>query len=195
MNLPMSEPLTLDRIDARLRARSPLFRPCPEGFRQSAVLMLLAQRPDGVHVLLCERSDDDPRDAHRGQVSLPGGRRDPEDADILDTALREAREEVGLAPERVRILGRLDDTLTITRYHVAPFVGAIEDYVGLAPQSDEIAQVFAFPLEAMRDPTRVRRVPWERLGHTEDVLFIEHEGHLVWGATARMLHHLLEITE
>ncbi|HOI10143.1 MAG TPA: hypothetical protein PK313_06665, partial [Myxococcota bacterium] len=68
----MTSPLPdrLERIAARLSDRAPVTRPCPEGFRESAVLMLLAERTDGVHVLLCERSDDDPRDAHKGQVSL-----------------------------------------------------------------------------------------------------------------------------
>lgn len=192
----MTSPLPdrLERIAARLSDRAPVTRPCPEGFRESAVLMLLAERPDGVHVLLCERSDDDPRDAHKGQVSLPGGRRDPGDADILATALREAREEVGLDAARVRVLGRLDDYLTITRYHVVPFVAAIDGFDGLAPHSTEIAAVFPFPIDAMRDPARLRRVPWERLDRIEEVLFVEYDGHMVWGATARMLYHLTEIT-
>lgn len=190
---PLSRPL--QHVAHRLANRAPVVRPCPAGYREAAVLMLLTERPGGLHVLLCERSDDDPRDAHKGQVSLPGGRRDPEDPDILATALREAREEVGLDPARVRVLGRLDDYLTITRYHVVPFVAAIDDFDGLAPRSIEIADVFAFPIDALRDPARVRRVPWELHGRTEDVLFVEHEGHTVWGATARMLFQLTEILE
>jgi 8-oxo-dGTP pyrophosphatase MutT (NUDIX family) len=190
---PLARPFLL--LARRLADREPIVRPCPAGFREAAVLMLLAERPGGLHVLLCERSDDDPRDAHKGQVSLPGGRRDPGDADILATALREAREEVALDPARVRILGRLDDYLTITRYHVVPFVAAIDGFDGLAVNSTEIADIFTFPVAALRDPARVRRVPWELHGRVEDVLFIEHEGHTVWGATARMLYQLTEFIE
>lgn len=189
---PLARPLQF--LGQRLAKREPVVRPCPAEFQESAVLMLLAERPGGLHVLLCERSDD-PRDVHKGQVSLPGGRRDPEDADILATALREASEEVGLDPARVQILGRLDDYLTITRYHVVPFVAAINGFEGLAVNSNEIADIFTFPIDALRDPGRVRRVPWELHGRTEDVLFIEHEGHTVWGATARMLFQLTEFIE
>ncbi len=191
----MKNPISpnLAHVAAQLRDHAPTQHPCPAGYLESAVLMLVSEGREGLQVLLCERSDDNPRDAHKGQVSLPGGRRDPQDDDILATALREAGEEVGLDPARVQLLGRLDDFLTITNYHVVPFVAAIDGFDGLSPHSAEIAEVFEFPLAALSDPARVRHVPWERHGRVEDVLFIDHNGHTVWGATARMLSLLMEI--
>jgi 8-oxo-dGTP pyrophosphatase MutT (NUDIX family) len=184
--------ITLDRIRDRLESRVPRVRPCPAGFREAAVLILLREDPDGVEVLLCQRSEDR-RDAHSGQVSLPGGQRDPGDADALATALRESWEEVGLEPDRIRLLGRLDDTLTITNFHVVPWVASIDSFDGLRPMTDEIVEVFPFPIDRLRDEALVRRVPWERDGETLEVLFVEWNGHVLWGVTARMLDRLVEV--
>jgi 8-oxo-dGTP pyrophosphatase MutT (NUDIX family) len=182
--------LSVADVEARLRARAPRTRDA-HGLNPSAVLVLLRDSPEGPEVLLTLRSED-VRD-HKGQVSFPGGAAEPGDADETATALRESFEEVGLDPGRVRILGRLDDCTTITGYHVVPVVGSIPDFDGLRARTAEIAEVFAFPLVWMADPAHVQRVPWERGGHREEVLMIPFGPRLVWGATARMLHNLLEI--
>ncbi len=194
-------PLTIEQVKTKLANFAPKSLPKPENFHYAAVLILLTARADGLHVLLCERASDDPRDVHRGQVSLPGGRQDPEDSDILATALREANEEVGLDRSRVEILGQLGDFLTISNYHVTPFVAVIDSFDGLKPTSSEIAQTFSFPLEKMRDPTKVISIAWDSLRgdgtstkrKPTEILFVVHDRHLVWGATARILHNLVEL--
>lgn len=187
---PVVRPPTVADIEAKLQGRSPRLLPV-DGLRPSAVLALVRDGAEGAEVLLTERSHN--VQDHKGQVSLPGGSRDPADKDDLATALREAREEVGLDPARVRVLGRSDDYTTITHFHVVPWVAAIPDFEGLRPMTDEIDEVFPFPLAWLLDPDRLTRLPWERDGVIHEVLVVHCDGHVVWGATARMLYDLMEI--
>lgn len=173
-----------------LDGRIPRTRPAGT-LTPAAVLILLRDEPGGAEVLLTRRSNS-VKD-HKGQVSLPGGVVEPHDADTLHAALRESAEEVGLDPARVRVLGRLDDYTTITGYHVTPWVGTIESYNGLAPGTAEIERVFAFPLAALLDSTRLRRIPADHPDGFAEVLVCEWDGEVVWGATARMLMGLLEV--
>jgi len=182
---------TVARVESRLAARTPLEEPCPEGVRRAAVLMLLRDGPEGLEVLLTRRSQD--VSDHKGQVSLPGGAIEPDDADSATAALREANEEVGLAPSRVRLIGRLDDYLTITSFHIVPWAAAIDDFDGLDARTGEISEVFRFPLAYLADDRHVLRMPWKRRGNVEDVLFVPYGDQLLWGVTARILYRLLEI--
>ena len=182
--------LTLALVEQRLRGRSPVrIEPVP-GLTRAAVLLLLRDALDGVEVLLTMRGHA-VRD-HKGEVSLPGGAMEVGDMDEFATALREAQEEVGLNPEMVRVLGRLDDYVTVTGYHVAPVVAA-GAFDGLSPRTAEIVEVFPFPLAFMLDPAHVERIPGARFGRTDDILMVRFGARLVWGATARILFNLLEI--
>jgi 8-oxo-dGTP pyrophosphatase MutT (NUDIX family) len=182
--------LTLARIEERLRAHAPVRLPVPDGVTRAAVLVLLREGPDGPEVFLTQRSEG-VRD-HKGQVSFPGGATEESDDDATATAMREAAEEVGLDPAAIRLVGRLDDYVTITNYHVTPVV-AFGSFDGLSARTDEIADVFPFPLAFMADPSHVERVPGAGMGRREDILFVQFGDRLVWGATARMLNNLLEI--
>ncbi len=182
---------TLAAVEARLKARTPMLQPCPEGTRPAAVLMLLRDGPEGLEVLLTRRSQD--VSDHKGQVSLPGGGIEPGDGDSSAAALREASEEVGLDPSRVRLLGRMDDYLSITHFHIVPWAAAIDDFDGLDARTGEIDEVFAFPLAYLADERHVLRLPWKRMGVREDVLFVPYGDQLLWGLTARILYRLLEI--
>lgn len=167
-------------------------RPLPaDGLTRSAVLIALRDGASGPEVLLTQRSDD-VRD-HKGQVSFPGGVVEADDADVVATALREAAEEVGLDPSAPVLLGRLDDYVTITGYHIAPVVCRLDAFDGLGACSPEIAGVFAFPLGWMADPSHVERIPGRAFGRDEDVLVVPYGERVVWGATARMLWRLLEV--
>lgn len=129
--------------------------------------------------------------AHSGQVALPGGKPEPSDAGPLATALREAHEEIGLPPRDVEVLGALDDLPTVTGFLITPFVGWIERPFTPTPHDAEVARVFSAPLRAFaEEPTSVS-VPWgssERL-----VLSYEIEREIVWGATAAILRHFVEV--
>jgi 8-oxo-dGTP pyrophosphatase MutT (NUDIX family) len=132
---------------------------------------------------------------HPGQVSFPGGRMDPGDASPEDAALREAQEEVGLAPGDVELLGRLDDYVTGTGYCVTPVLGLLPQGMELAdlrlvPSPDEVAHVFALPLSVLLDPAAPQRRRAHFRGAWREFWVWPHPDHYIWGATAAMLVHL-----
>lgn len=174
-------------IERALRGRVHKQKPA-DGLVRAAVLVLVRNGREGAEVLLTRRSQ--AVKDHKGQVSLPGGVVEALDSDTLETALRESSEEVGLDPGRVRILGRLDDYITITGYHVTPWVAAIDSFDGLAPRTAEIDRVFSFPLSVLLDPQKVTKL---KVQHPDgDVIVCEYDGETIWGATARILMGLLE---
>jgi len=128
---------------------------------------------------------------HAGEISFPGGRRDPEDAGLADTALREAEEEIGLPRAQVSLLGELPAVSTfVTNYEIHPFVGLIPTGLAWEASPTEVDAVLELPLDALRaGRTRTRM---ERRGIAfETDAYIVHD-HLIWGATARILESLLE---
>src|SRR5205814_1182208 len=130
-----------------------------EGSRAAAVLVPLFEDAGRLRLLLTRRSSD--LTAHRGEVAFPGGRQDPGE-DLLAAALREAREEIGLAPEHVRVLGELDRLATVaTRFVVAPFVGELDGRPATRPNPAEIARVFDVPVTELLDDGVYREEVWE----------------------------------
>jgi 8-oxo-dGTP pyrophosphatase MutT (NUDIX family) len=161
----------------------------PSAGRVGAVLALLAERGDGdLELILTRRRDDLP--THPGQVSFPGGRREPGESTTA-AALREAHEEIGLPPEAVTILGALQPTPTIaTNYAVYPFVGLIEAGQTWRPSASEVAAVLEFPLGRLREGFGRRRLLRRGVPFRTDVYVVDDQ--LIWGATARILADLLE---
>jgi 8-oxo-dGTP pyrophosphatase MutT (NUDIX family) len=153
--------------------------------RLAAVLVPLVNRPEGLHVLLTQRSVDLPD--HPGQISFPGGRVEPEDPSLAAAALREATEEVGLPQERVSVLGQLSDYETVTGYRVTPVVGWVEPPFTLTPDPIEVADVFEVPLGFLLDPANQQR-HFRMLGtRRRDFWAIPYGERYIWGATAAML--------
>ena len=133
---------------------------------------------------------------HKGQISFPGGRVDPGDADDLAAALREAQEEVGLDPGRVEPLGLLDDQETFaTQYVITPWVGVVRGPVVWQPDGEEIERVIEVPVSALLDRDRFRVERWERDGVEREVYFYEYGDTTIWGATARILKTYLDVVE
>jgi 8-oxo-dGTP pyrophosphatase MutT (NUDIX family) len=140
-------------------------------------------------VVLTLRRDDLRR--HAGEISFPGGRQDPEDADLRATALREAQEEIGLDPARVDLIGALQPTPTIaTGYAVYPFVGLIEPGQAWRPAEAEVAAVLELTLGELRAGYGRRRMLRRGVAFRTDTYMVGE--HLVWGATARMLADLFD---
>jgi 8-oxo-dGTP pyrophosphatase MutT (NUDIX family) len=155
----------------------------------SAVLVGLFERKGELHTVLTERRSDLSR--HAGEISFPGGRRDPEDPDLVTTALREADEEIGLAPERVTIIGGLQPTPTmVTGYAIYPFVGMIKRGRSWRPSDTEVAQVLELSLAELTAGYERRRIVRRGMTIWTDSYLVGP--HLVWGATARILGDLLE---
>jgi 8-oxo-dGTP pyrophosphatase MutT (NUDIX family) len=141
-------------------------------------------------VLLTKRNEHLKR--HAGQVSFPGGRIDPTDADAVAAALREAQEEVALDPACVQVLGVMGDFLTGTGFRITPVVGVLPPGLSFEPAPGEVDDVFALPIDVLLDPAAPRRERQERNGIWRDVWVWPHPDHYIWGATAAILVHLAE---
>ena len=172
--------------------------------RVASVLVPLVIRANGLTVLLTQRADH--LNDHAGQVSFPGGRQEPFDADATATALREAQEEVGLAPSRVEVLGALPDYLTGTGFRVTPVIGLVHPPFALKADALEVAEVFEVPLPFLMNPAhheeRVFRyeggerrffaMPYPRgasLQAAEQGVGGTGSHYFIWGATAAMLRN------
>ena len=159
--------------------------------REAAVLAPVVTRDDGAGLLFTKRADN--LGEHPGQMSFPGGGREPSDADLEATAKREGREEIGLRPPEVDVIGRLDDIRTITNYAVRPFVARIPDRE-YTPDEREVAEIAVLPVSALTDPDNYES---ERRDHPHygdiRIHFFRVDGYTVWGATARILVQLLEL--
>ncbi|MES2682868.1 MAG: CoA pyrophosphatase [Pseudomonadota bacterium] len=160
-------------------------KPLLSNLREAAVLVPILMRPQGYSVLLTRRADT--LRNHKGQVSFPGGRRDPEDATLAACALREAEEEVGLPAANVEIIGYLDDYPTTTRYRVTPVVALVTPPAQFAFDAGEVAEVFEVPLSLLLDSRRYESKILTKDGLNVPFFEIHHEGHRIWGATAGML--------
>ena len=160
--------------------------------QEAAVIAPVVTRPEGEAVLFTKRADH--LSDHPGQMSFPGGGREPEDDDLLQTALREANEEIGLDPMAVNVVGRLDDIRTITHYSVRPFVGRIPDRDYL-PSDEEVAEIVTLPVSELTDLDNYESEHRDHPHYGEIRLhFFYVDGYTVWGATARMLVQLLELS-
>lgn len=187
--------LSAEEVRRRIRLytpRSPRLPPTlASQLRPAAVLVPLTYREEW-HVLLTRRTETVAN--HKGQVALPGGAQDPEDVDLIATALREAEEELGIPPTAVEVLGTLDPQPVISGYLVTPVVGMIPADLPLRPAGAEIARVFTVPLTWLADPRHVRVEYRQWAGMQYPVYFYEpYEGEVIWGLTARILRNLLSI--
>ncbi len=179
---PPMLPLAPTRGDYDL---NPQNRPsAPPNLTQAAVLVPLIYR-DEPRVLLTQRTDT--LSSHAGQVSFPGGRADPKDISLVETALRETQEETGIEPAFVTVAGFLDAYETGTGYAILPVVGILSEGFALSPHEGEVAEIFEVPLAFLLDPANRQRDTREFRGVTRSFYAFRYDGHYIWGATAAML--------
>ena len=164
--------------------------------------MPLVLRESGLQVLLTRRTAH--LRAHAGQISFPGGRVEPDDRSPAEAALREAREEIGLASPCVEVLGELPVYRTVTRFDVHPVVGLVRPPLDLQPDPHEVAAIFEAPLAFLMDPSRHRRHRFERDGAVRHFYSMPWHGPgldapsqewFIWGATAAMLRNLYRLLQ
>jgi len=178
-------------IKAVLSRRRPKFMEDGDAlYRHGAVLIPLFRDDGEYKVLFTKRTDT--LEAHRGQISFPGGRIDEEDRSLLDTALRETEEEIGMPREAVTVLGRSDDVRTLSSNYI------VHAFVGLIP--------YPYPFRLNEgEVKRLVEIPFRLFLHTEEIIPVEYDGRIyqnvayqydgevVWGATARIMRNLVEI--
>jgi len=162
------------------------------GLTRSAVLIPLFEKGGRCHIVFTKRTDR--LHHHKGQISFPGGGHHEGDRSILETALRESREEIGLKESDVEILGEMDDAATITSlYHIVPFVGIIPCPYDFKLDKFEVEEVFSLTLDDLLNKA-VRKSENYTFGDARIEMFsYELNGRFIWGATAWMLGQLLEI--
>jgi 8-oxo-dGTP pyrophosphatase MutT (NUDIX family) len=163
----------------------------PEDPRHAAVLVPIVERDGHLTVLLTRRSDDLP--VHKGQISFPGGRVEEEDADHVETALRESEEEIGLDRGAVEVVGRLDTYLTRTGFSVTPVIGFVRPPLDLTADPVEVAEIFEVPLGFLLDRSNQERHSREWQGKTRHFFVLPYEHYYIWGATAGMLVNLSDV--
>ena len=163
----------------------------PDHPRDAAVLLGLIEREGGWQVLLTERSAG--LRHHPGQIGLPGGGRDADDADALATALREAAEEIGLRADDAEPLGYLDPLLTISGYRVLPVVAELRADARFRACPSEVESIFEVPLALLLAPGNLRHVPYDIAGRVREVPEFADggaPGRRIWGTTAAILGNL-----
>lgn len=169
--------------------QEPLLQQNAASLRQAAVLMPIVMHADGPGLLLTVRTGD-LRD-HPGQISFPGGRMELRDRSLIDTALRETEEEIGLMRRQVEVIGSLPEYVTATGYRVTPVVGLVESACELMPDSREVAEIFEVPLSFLMDGrNHQRRVVALPDGMRRTFYSMPYQQFFIWGATAGMLRNL-----
>jgi 8-oxo-dGTP pyrophosphatase MutT (NUDIX family) len=192
--------MRVERLRSALAARTPADAPVDRiipahlprgGFARAAALVPLHEKDGAPHLLLTRRPRHMRR--HPGQLSVPGGRIDP-DEDPLAAALREAEEEIGLPPDRADVLGRLSETLVIqTAFRLTPWVASVPYPYPYVAAPDEVEEILHVPLAALTDPGVHRVERREAYGMSLDVHFFAIGKELLWGATARIVWELLGV--
>jgi 8-oxo-dGTP pyrophosphatase MutT (NUDIX family) len=160
--------------------------PEDDGLKESAVFVPVYEEDGDPGLLFTKRSDDLPR--HAGQVSFPGGRREEGDGTLIDTALRELSEEVGLPSEYADVVGRFGEVRTTTGYRIMPFVGGVPRDYDYVKQESEVAELIFAPAAELAEPSVHERR--RRGGHK--LHYFHYEGYTIWGATAEILVDFLD---
>ena len=166
-------------------------RVCDAELTSAAVMVLLYPKDGDYYVLLSKRSEQ--VEHHKGEISFPGGMRDPEDRDSLETALRETEEEMGIHRSDITVLGEMDEVATRSQFRVRVYAGTIEYPYDFKPSADEIAEIVEFPVSALQDRSSYRaETHWLEAGPST-VYSYAHGKHLVFGATARILQQFIDL--
>ncbi len=180
----------LDELLRRVQSHSPRLLETERAFPEAAVLMPVTRSEEPELVLTLRASG---LSTHGGEVAFPGGRRDPEDLDLMHTALREADEEIGLPPGLVEVIGPLSTLVSRHGIKVTPYVGFVPDFVEYRPNDAEIAAVFSVPLQFFRQDPRETTHRIDYLGQSWYVPSYRFGEFKIWGLTAIMVVELVNL--
>ncbi|MEN0002532.1 MAG: CoA pyrophosphatase [Bacteroidota bacterium] len=173
------------------------YQEVPATAKKAGVLALFYPKDAAWHIVLIERTAKNPNDRHKGQISFPGGRYEPEDGDLSVTALREAEEEVGVSSTSIELLGKLTDLyIPVSNFAVFPYVGFTPNRPEFTPQQSEVHAILEVPFNVLAAPNSVSRMDLKISQQItlQQVPYFDVAGKVVWGATAMMLNELIAIT-
>ncbi|HEX9444342.1 MAG TPA: CoA pyrophosphatase [Candidatus Binatia bacterium] len=182
----------VDKISQALQTRAPRTLDA-SGFKQAAVLAPIQERADGAHLVLTQRAET--LNSHGGQIAFPGGRIEPLDASPLAAGLRESHEEIGLDPAAVRVLGQLDQVTAASDYLITPFIGVVPYPYDFRLNLAEVAAVFSVPIAGLLADGCFKIEPRLHPPERRDPIYhFYYQDRDIWGATARIILQVLELT-
>lgn len=160
--------------------------------REAAVLILLYADKNSVYTVLMQRHNYD--GIHGGQISFPGGKKESSDEDLIQTALREAKEETGIGPAVTDVIGTLTPLfIPVSNMNVTPVVAWIKEKPVFKHQPEEVAFLFDADIKRLLDPSVIKTKPFEIRGENYTIKYFDYDGNVIWGATAMILNELLAI--
>jgi 8-oxo-dGTP pyrophosphatase MutT (NUDIX family) len=198
MNLNKLSPAEISKkLDTReiKKAHNPYPSSLSESSAQPAAVLIPLLRDLGSWHILFIRRTEIAGDRHSGQVAFPGGVCDPGDGNAEEAALRETQEELGVDPQDITLLGKLDQFMTVTDFLVTPIVGMMPWPYSLLPEPREVSRVFTIPLNWLNNPSN-RKVVERELPNgisTDVIYFNEYDGEVLWGASARFTLAFLNV--
>jgi 8-oxo-dGTP pyrophosphatase MutT (NUDIX family) len=185
-------PGLVKRLSSQLQSRNPR-RIVVDHSGRAAVLMPILPHGEEFCFLLTQRTHK--VETHKGQISFPGGIQEDSDSNLLQTALRETWEELGLGSESIRLLGEFDEYLSITGLIVTPFAAYVGGPLNLVPNPDEVDEILRVPFSVFQDSRTLRIETRERLGVERKVYFYDFQGKEVWGLTAQIIRDFLSLVD
>ncbi len=156
--------------------------------RDAAVLIGFVERPEGLQVILTKRAEH--LRHHPGQISFPGGKFEPEDIQLVNTALRETKEEVGIDTSCIRVFGQLPKLPTISRFNVTPFLAFISPDYTTRIDPNEVEYVFEVPANHILNPNKLYSTKFEIKQTSHRVFAIPYRQHFIWGMTAQIIESM-----
>ncbi|MHA1786481.1 MAG: NUDIX hydrolase [Candidatus Helarchaeota archaeon] len=177
-------------VKSKLKNRKPLKISHPE-FKLSAVLMPFFWEDDIIKILFTIRNRN--LKHHKGEISFPGGKKEPNDKNLIDTALRETEEEIGIHRNQIEILGQVDDLFTITKYIITPFVGVIKGKFKIKTSDAEVFKVIKVPLSVFGENGQFQEEIWEQNETSYPIFYYYWRRNVIWGATAYIMNQFMEL--
>jgi len=160
--------------------------------RPASVLVPLFKKDGEILILFTRRTDH--VEHHKGQISFPGGMRDPADPDSVSTAIRETWEEVGIEPASIQIIGELDDHPTVSGFNITPFVGRISDPFTTRICEEQLSELFSVPLSFFLEESNCRQeFLLDSDGHKREFYVFQYGEYRIWGATAAIIYNFIKI--
>jgi 8-oxo-dGTP pyrophosphatase MutT (NUDIX family) len=197
----LSQPLPGEKGQARManfkRQIELAQRPMPDNHKVACVMILLFLKEEAWHLVLIQRTKN-PKDKHSGQISFPGGRHETTDGELVNVALRETTEEIGIAAENIEILGRLTDLyIPVSNFRVFPFVGLLKKDATFTPQLGEVEQILTFPIAHFHNLANQKTIDMEVYNGMvlKEVPYFDLDGKVLWGATAMIISEFLMVNE